>query len=71
MGGGGGVCKKTPHPPQKKKKTQNKEKKNIKILKNFEYAVNYQKKAIEVEFKYHKNIIKDCEEHKEIIKNFI
>ena len=43
----------------------------IKILKNFEYAVNYQKKAIEVEFKYHKNIIKDCEENKEIIKNFI
>lgn len=43
----------------------------IKILRNFEYVINYQKKAIETEFRYHKSIIKDCKEYKGIIKNFI
>lgn len=43
----------------------------IKIIKNENYALEYQKKAITKELSYHKKIINDDKHEKEILKNFI
>ncbi len=43
----------------------------IKVIKNSEYILKYQKKAIKKELKYHKNIVKEEDINKKILKNFI
>lgn len=43
----------------------------IKVIKNSEYVLEYQKKAITRELKYHENIVKEEDMNKKILKDFI
>ena len=43
----------------------------IKVIKNSEYVLEYQKKAITRELKYHENIVREEDMNKKILKDFI